>query len=52
MSRLAVEDMVSFLKDLQEKLEDQRLLIYHDGKFAPAPLGGRPIESIQAFKQG
>lgn len=52
VSRLAVEDMVSFLKDLQEKLEDQRLLIYHDGKFAPAPLGGRPIESIQAFKQG
>ncbi len=49
---LAVNDMITYLKDLQQKLDDQRLLIYHDGNFPPAPLGGRAIESIQDFKRG
>jgi secreted Zn-dependent insulinase-like peptidase len=49
---LAVSDMIAYLKNLQQKLDDQRLLIYHDGQFPPGPLGGREIESVQAFKRG
>jgi secreted Zn-dependent insulinase-like peptidase len=49
---LAVSDMIDYLKDLRQKLDDQRLLIYHDGQFPPAPLGGREIDSVQAFKRG
>jgi secreted Zn-dependent insulinase-like peptidase len=52
VSRLAVDDMITFLTDLQQKLEDQRLLIYHDGKFPPTPLRGSAIENVQAFKKG
>ncbi len=49
---LNVADMVTYLQDLEQKLEGKRLLIYHDGKFPPSPLGGRAIESVEAFKKG
>jgi secreted Zn-dependent insulinase-like peptidase len=50
VERLGKADVVNFLATSTARFEEDRLLVYSSGQFDEAPVGGRALDDIRAFK--
>jgi secreted Zn-dependent insulinase-like peptidase len=50
VSRLTKDQIVDYLTRTAARFDDDRLLVYSNGRFEDAPLGGEPLGSVREFK--